>query len=108
MRTSSSAVPPTVALVKNKLHGGRGVWKAYEVRNDADGRWLYTPAGSLYRGADGHHLVDCEVEGGDGPGLDSLILGLLSRSIGSHAGECLSVSCTSMSRCAAGTAGPMS
>lgn len=74
MRTSSSAVPPTVALVKNKLHGGRGVWKAYEVRNDADGRWLYTPAGSLYRGADGHHLVDCEVEGGDGPGLDSLIL----------------------------------
>lgn len=74
MLTSDAAVPQVVTLVKNKLHGGRGVWKAYEVRHDADGRWLYTPAGSLYRGTNGRNQSDCEVEGGDRPGLDSLVL----------------------------------
>ena len=74
MPTLTSATPRTVTLVKNKLHGGRGVWLAYVVKNDADGLWLYTPAGSIYRGSDGQHESDCEVEGGDQPGLDSLVL----------------------------------
>ena len=74
MSVLRSAVPRTVTLVKNKLHGGRGVWLAYAVQDDADGLWLYTPAGSLYRGSDGQHESDCEVEGGDRPGLDSLVL----------------------------------
>lgn len=74
MPTVDEAVPRVVTLVKNKLHGGRGAWKAYEVRNDPDGRWLYTPAGSLYRGTDGRNQTEGQVEGGNGPGLDSLVL----------------------------------
>ena len=65
-----------VTLVKRKLHGGRACWLAYLVlvAADVDGSWLYTPAGSTFRSSDGKVTVDGEVEGGDGPGLDSLVL----------------------------------
>lgn len=66
--------PNVITVCKQKLQGGRGCWQAYELDHDADGSWLFTPAGSLFRSSDGHRDDQCEVEGGGGPGLDSLIL----------------------------------
>ena len=66
--------PPVITVCKQKLHGGRGCWQAYELGHDGDGRWLYTPAGSTFRSSDGTSDDRCEVEGGGEPGLDSLIL----------------------------------
>lgn len=63
-----------VAVAKRKLQGGRACWLAYELDRDSDGLWLFTPAGSKYRSSDGQRDGECEVEGGNGPGLDSLIL----------------------------------
>ena len=66
--------PRVITVCKRKLGGGRGCWQAYEIDYDDDGRWLYTPAGSVFRSSDGESDERCEVEGGDGPGLDSLVL----------------------------------
>ncbi|MET1007165.1 MAG: hypothetical protein ABWX96_16575, partial [Propionibacteriaceae bacterium] len=66
--------PPVVTVGKRKLQGGRACWQGYEIDRDTDGVWLFTPAGSTYRSSDGHVDGECEVEGGKGPGLDSLIL----------------------------------
>lgn len=63
-----------VTICKQKLQGGRGCWQAYELAHDDDGVWLFTPAGSVFRSSDGSSDAQCEVEGGDGPGLDSLML----------------------------------
>lgn len=74
--TSSNEVqlPRVVTICKQKLGGGRGCWRAYEIDHDAYGRWLFTPAGSVFRSSDGTTDDQCEVEGGGGPGLDSLVL----------------------------------
>lgn len=61
-------------ICKQKLRGGRASWQGYELDKDADGLWLFTPAGSTFRSSDGRQDGQCEVEGGNGPGLDSLIL----------------------------------
>lgn len=75
MTTSGGlGLPRVVTVCKQKLGGGRGCWQAYELGHDADGLWLYTPAGSIFRSSDGATDDQCEVEGGDGPGLDSLVL----------------------------------
>jgi hypothetical protein len=75
MMTSAGLRSPRVITVcKQKLAGGRGCWQAYEIGHDADGLWLYTPARSIFRSSDGRSDEQCEVEGGDGPGLDSLVL----------------------------------
>lgn len=66
--------PPVVTVGKQKLVGGRASWRAYDLGSDGDGRWLFTPAGSTFRSSDGDTDAECEVEGGDGPGLDSLML----------------------------------
>lgn len=71
---SQDTTPLIVTLVKRKLTGGRGCWRAYDVLHDDHGRWLYTPAGSTFRSSDGQQESACEVEGGDGPGLDSVVL----------------------------------
>jgi hypothetical protein len=63
-----------VTVGKRKLSGGRSCWQAYEIDCDSDGVWLFTPAGSKYRSSDGAVDGECEVEGGSGPGLDSLVL----------------------------------
>ena len=65
---------PVVTVSKRKLQGRRACWNAYQIDRDADGVWLYTPAGSTFRSSDGHHDEECEVEGGGGAGLDSLVL----------------------------------
>lgn len=66
---------PVVTICKQKIHGGRGCWQAYQVRRDDDGLWLFTPAGSVFRSGEGPTDDDrCEVEGGSVPGLDSLVL----------------------------------
>ncbi|QGN32605.1 hypothetical protein [Microlunatus sp. Gsoil 973] len=70
----TSPLPRVITVCKLKLGGGRGCWQAYEIASDADGRWLYTPAGSIFRSSDGEIDTRCEVEGGDGPGLDCLTL----------------------------------
>ncbi|WP_163541856.1 hypothetical protein [Occultella kanbiaonis] len=70
----SAGRPPVVTICKQKLRGGRGCWQAYLVEHDHDGIWLFTPAGSRYRSSDGTSEDSCEVEGGAGPGLDSLSL----------------------------------
>ncbi|QDP96199.1 hypothetical protein FOE78_10035 [Microlunatus elymi] len=74
MLNSDAGGPAVVTVCKQKLHGGRGCWQAYAVDHDADGLWLFTPAGSIFRSTDGHSDEQCSVEGGDQPGLDSLIL----------------------------------
>jgi hypothetical protein len=66
--------PSVVTVCKQKLSGARGCWQSYLVEHDHDGFWLFTPAGSLYRSSDGTSEDSCEVEGGGGPGLDSLSL----------------------------------
>ena len=66
--------PRVITVCKQKLRGGRGCWRAYVIDHDADGLWLFTPAGSIFRSSDGTSDDHCEVEGGAGPGLDSLIL----------------------------------
>ncbi len=63
-----------VTVGKQKLQGGRSSWQAYEIECDIDGIWLFTPAGSKYRSSNGNLDGECEVEGGTGPGLDSLVL----------------------------------
>lgn len=75
MKSSTNPAPIRVVTVcKSKLQGGRGCWQAYEVRHDNHGRWLFSPAGSVFRSSDGTQDGQCQVEGGDGAGLDSLIL----------------------------------
>lgn len=74
MTSPAGQRPPVVTLGKQKLQGGRSCWQAYEIDCDADGIWLFTPAGSKYRSSDGTLDGECEVEGGSGPGLDSLVL----------------------------------
>lgn len=61
---------PVVTVGKQKLQGGRACWRAYQVGEDDDGRWLFTPAGSTFRSSDGQHDSQCDVEGG----LESLTL----------------------------------
>lgn len=68
------ALPPIVTLSKSKPVGGISAWQGYLVREDEHGRWLFTPAGSLFRYRDGEQALEFEVEGGGGPGLDSLVL----------------------------------
>ena len=75
MTASDDTEQPHVTTVcKQKLQGGRGCWKAYQLEHDSDGIWLFTPAGSIFRSSDGQSDDRCEVEGGNVPGLDSLIL----------------------------------
>jgi len=66
--------PRVLTLCKEKLGGSRGCWQAYLVAEDAHGMWLFTPAGSAFRASDGTTDQQVEVEGGDSPGLDSLVL----------------------------------
>lgn len=74
MTTTTAQYLGVVTVSKQKLQGGRGCWQSYQLDRDGDGTWLFTPAGSKYRSSDGTHDDECEVEGGNGPGLDSLIL----------------------------------
>lgn len=74
MATSGVGDYRVITVCKQKLKGGRGCWQAYELDHDDDGVWLFTPAGSVFRSSDGQSDDRCEVEGGSGPGLDSLIL----------------------------------
>lgn len=50
-----------VFVKKLKRPVGSGVWGAYVLATDEFGTWLHTPAGSLYRGEDGHQTRVCEV-----------------------------------------------
>lgn len=51
------------------------MWSAYVLAEDADGVWLHTPAGSLYRGEDGEHVGYCESGmGRDGAGRSTVHL----------------------------------
>ena len=74
----TNAANPTEAMIvticKQNLHGVRACWQAHPVRHDADGLWLFTPAGSTFRFSDGTTDERCEVEGYQGPGMDSLVL----------------------------------
>lgn len=45
-----------------------GRWQAYVLGEDWHGRWLYTPAGSLFRGSDGETTGECEVGQGNREG----------------------------------------
>lgn len=49
-----------VYLRKCKRPTASGVWSAYVLAEDPDGMWLYTPAGSLYRGTNGDSVGYCE------------------------------------------------
>jgi hypothetical protein len=72
--SGDTQTPRVITVCKQKLQGSRGCWQAYELDRDDDGIWLFTPAGSMFRSSDGQSDDRCEVEGGDGPGLDSLTL----------------------------------
>ncbi|HEY9290199.1 MAG TPA: hypothetical protein VIP98_02860 [Microlunatus sp.] len=74
MTSSGVGERRVITVCKQKLQGGRGCWQAYELDHDDYGVWLFTPAGSTFRSSDGRSDDRCEVEGGDGPGLDSLML----------------------------------
>jgi hypothetical protein len=74
MTTPADRRPRVVTVGKQKLQGGRSCWQAYQIDCDIDGIWLFTPAGSKYRSSDGTLDSECEVEGGSGPGLDSVVL----------------------------------
>ena len=51
----------SVSVMKLKRPVGSGLWGAYVLGSDDFGTWLHTPAGSIYRGEDGHHTGVCEV-----------------------------------------------
>jgi hypothetical protein len=55
----------TVGIRKLKRPRGYGRWQAYVLAEDAHGLWLYSPAGSRYRGSDGHTTAECEVGQGN-------------------------------------------
>lgn len=74
MTLPANALPAVITVAKWKLDGARACWRAYQLGRDADGLWLFTPAGSRFRASDGQRDAECEVEGGNGPGLNSLIL----------------------------------
>ncbi len=55
--------------------GWCGRWRAYVLGEDPYGVWLYTPAGSLFRGSDGETTGECEVgQGSRDAGLPVLSL----------------------------------
>src|SRR5712692_278747 len=53
-------------LRKVKLKGGYGRWPAYEIATDRFGRWLFSPAGTVYWGHSATGAV-LEWEVGRGP-----------------------------------------
>jgi hypothetical protein len=53
---------------KVKRANGFGRWPAYILDQDSFGLWLYSPAGTLYRGQTGGKLVELEVGQGDRAG----------------------------------------
>jgi hypothetical protein len=57
----------TVGVRKLRKHGASGRWRAYIVNEDAHGLWLFSPAGSLYRGTNGDWSAECEVGQGARP-----------------------------------------
>ncbi|GAA2756314.1 DUF402 domain-containing protein [Actinopolymorpha rutila] len=64
-----------VFVRKCKRPVGSGVSGAYVLGRDADGLWLHTPAGSVFRGEDGHNVDFCEAGmGSDGLGRASVSL----------------------------------
>ena len=58
-----------VLVEKVKRPDGRGLWGAYVTGEDADGRWLFTPQGSTYRGTKDGVAATCTVGDPVPPGV---------------------------------------
>lgn len=68
---------PDVGWIRKvKRPFGSGLWGAYDLGTDEFGTWLFTPAGSLYRGEDGTTWGTCEVSQSSpgGPGWSTVYL----------------------------------